>query len=260
MQGLGCAVRQRPFEDRDDGAEPRLRANIGVARVLVRLGPHRGHDRNLVAHRVEDHHQRGPQEDRVGHADRVGLGRRQPLHLAHHVVAEIAEDAGCHRRQFVRFGGGDARFGDQGPQRDERRLRAGHETLGFHHRLSRDLGAAAAGAKHDVGIEPDHRVAAAHDAALHGFQQEATPGTARRQLQEGRDRGLEIGDQGGGDELRFARGVPRPESLERWKRHQLPGSLPSAVASAFWLMVTPTSAWTLPRYCCVTSSSKPFFT
>ncbi len=232
-RGLGRAVRQRPFEDRDHRAQPRLGPGVGVARILVGLRPHRRHHRDLVAHRVEDHHQGGSQEDRIGDADRVGLGRRQPLHLAHHVVAEIAEDAGGHRRKLALVCRGDARFGDQRAQGNERRLGTGREKLRVGQRVAGDLGTTGAGAEHDVGVEPDHRVAAAYRAALDRFEQEAAPGAARRQLQVGRHRRFEIGDQGRGNKLRLARGVPWREGFEGWKRHQLPGSLPSASASAF---------------------------
>ena len=43
------------------------------------------------------------------------LGRRQLLHQPHHVVGEVAENAGRHRRQAR--GHGDAAFGDQRAER-----------------------------------------------------------------------------------------------------------------------------------------------
>ncbi len=58
-----------------------------------------------------------------------GFGRRQFLHQPHHVVAEIAEHAGGHRRQAV--GQCDAAFRDQRAQRLERRLGAGRERFGL---------------------------------------------------------------------------------------------------------------------------------
>ena len=50
----------------------------------------------------------------VREADRIRIGRRQFLHQPHHVVAEIAEQAGRHRRQLL--GQRDAAFGDQRAQ------------------------------------------------------------------------------------------------------------------------------------------------
>ena len=44
----------------------------------------------------------------------IGLAGRQVLHLPHHVVTEIAEHAGRHRRQIV--GQIDPAFRDQHPQ------------------------------------------------------------------------------------------------------------------------------------------------
>ena len=71
--------------------------------------------------RIEHHDDGRADQHRVGNADRVGVGLRQLLHQAHHVVAEIAEDAGRHRRQPV--GQRDAAFGDQRAQRCQRRPR-----------------------------------------------------------------------------------------------------------------------------------------
>ena len=80
-------------------------------------------DGDFVANAVEDHHDRRADHHRFGHADRIGLGRRQALHMAHHVVAEIAEYAGRHRRQAG--GNVDPRFGEQRAQRVERLAGAG---------------------------------------------------------------------------------------------------------------------------------------
>ena len=77
-------------------------------------------------------------EDRVGNADRVGIGRRKLLHQPHHVVAEIAEHAGGHRRQCL--GQFDPAFGDQRAQRGERRLGQAREAVGWPRRAV-DLGA-----------------------------------------------------------------------------------------------------------------------
>ncbi len=65
-----------------------------------------------------------------------GLAGRQFLHQAHHVVAEIAEDAGRHRRQAVRQLDRDSRRSARAAP-SKRRLGAGRE--------ARRLGARACG-------------------------------------------------------------------------------------------------------------------
>ena len=62
-------------------------------------------------------------------------------------------------------------------------------------RLAVDLGLAVAAAPDEVGVEPDHRVAAAHRAALDRFEQEGRAVRSLAQLQEGCDRRLEVADE-----------------------------------------------------------------
>ncbi len=81
-------------------------AGIGGFGRDVLLRPDGGHDRHLVLHGVEDDHDRGPHQERIGHADGVGFLRGQPLHEAHRVIAEVAEHACRHGRQV--FGDIDA--------------------------------------------------------------------------------------------------------------------------------------------------------
>ena len=64
----------------------------------------------------------------------------------------------------------------------------------FVERLAVDLGPVAEGAPDDVGSDADDRVAPAHGAALHRFQQ-AADGLPVAQLQGRRDRRLEVGDE-----------------------------------------------------------------
>ena len=72
-----------------------------------------------------------------------------------------------------------------------------------------------------VRLEADDRVAAAHRAALDRFQQEGV-GPPVGQLEIGRDRRLEVGDQLGPDELRLAGVVGRGEGVEVGRdRHRL---------------------------------------
>ena len=172
------------------------------ARRDARRRADRRHDRHLVARAVEHHHDGRADQQRLGHADRIGLGRRQALHAPHHVVAEIAENARRHRRQAGRHV--DARFGEQRSQRLERIAGAGDEGVRIDERPAVDLGALAGRAEDEVGIEADHRIAAALRAALDRFEQEHVARAAARQLEIGRDRRLEVGDQRRDRDLGFA--------------------------------------------------------
>ena len=86
------------------------------------LRPHRRDDGDRVFDRIEGDDQGRADQDRVGNADRIAARRRQIFHQPHHVVAEIAENAGGHRRQRIRQR--DAALADEGAQRGERRLAA----------------------------------------------------------------------------------------------------------------------------------------
>ena len=73
---------------------------------------------SLALDAVDDEDDRGADHQRVGQAERVRVDVRQALDQAHHVVAEVAEQAGGHRRQLGRQG--DAALGDQRAQAGER--------------------------------------------------------------------------------------------------------------------------------------------
>ena len=69
------------------------------------------------------------------------------------------------------------------------------ERLGIHRGAPVDLGAGAGRAEDEVGVEPDHRIAAALRAALDRFEQEHGAAPPCGELQVGRYRGLQVGDQ-----------------------------------------------------------------
>ena len=184
---------ERRFERVDHRIEPGHRALVGGAGRDPGHRANRGHNRHLIARPVEHHHDGRADEKRFGHADRVGLGRREALHTPHHVVAEIAEYACRHRRQARRHF--DARFGKQRSQRVERVARAGDESVRIDKRPAVDLGMIAARAEDEVGIEADHRIAAALRSALDRFEQEHIARAAARKLEISRHGRLEIGDQ-----------------------------------------------------------------
>ena len=200
---FGQRLVERPVEAFDDAGQPLDRARERGLGVDAFLRAHRRHHRDRILHRVEHDDDGRAHQHRVGNADRIGIGRRQFLHQPHHVVAEIAEHAGRHRRQAV--GQVDAAFRDQRAQRLERRLGAGREGVGLGARAAVDLGLRAVGAPDQIRLEPDDRIAAAHRAAFHRLQQKAHR-LAAAELEEGRDRRLQVGDQRGPHHLRLRRG------------------------------------------------------
>ena len=72
----------------------------------------------------------------------------------------------------------------------------------------------------DVGIEPDHRVAALGRAVLHAFEQEGVL-AAFGELQVGADRRLEVGYDAAEDDLGAAGFVGRGKARETVPRHRI---------------------------------------
>jgi hypothetical protein len=95
------------------------------------------------------------------------------------------------------------------PVRLERAFRVGQ-------RLAVDLGLGPFDPPDEIGFEADHRIAPAHRAAFHRFEQEAVSGVAG-ELQHDRDRGLEVGHELGGDHLGAALGIGGGEGVELWQ-------------------------------------------
>ena len=82
-----------------------------------------------------------------------------------------------------------------------------------------DLGPAALDAPDQVGSETDHRIAAAHGAALDRFQQKTVPYVAG-ELEHRRDRGLQVRDEAGRHDLRVAAVISDGEFIDFWgKQH-----------------------------------------
>ena len=215
-----------------------------------RLWPSGRDNGDFVAHRVKDDHDRRTHEKRVRRADPVFLGRCQALHLAHHVIAEIAEDSRRHRRQphGLRHGG----FGDELTQGDERRRLAGREDARVVERGAIDFGSVADDAKNHVWVEADHRIAAAGGAAFDGFEQKSRAAPIARELEIGGDRRFEIGDQPGHDQLRPISVVFGAEGVEvglEQRAAHLSRSAPVAASKAFWLISTPSAFSRPPTYC-----------
>ena len=139
------------------GAECPACGQTGVTRVT------------LSSSAVEDADQGRPHHDRVGQADRIGVLVRQPLHVADHVVAQEAEQAGRHRRQAGRqlhlaFADQRCAASRAAGRRAARRRAASDAGAAV------DLGLALGAAPDHVRLEADDRIAAAHRAALDRFR------------------------------------------------------------------------------------------
>ena len=151
---------------------------------------------------VEQRHHGRPQEHRVGQAEAVRIGVRQALDQPDHVVAHVAEQSGRHQRQPP---GRSIRLSAI----SWRRLASAGSAQGSNASAVEagapvDLGAVAAAAPDQVGLDAQDRIAAADRAAGHALQQEAE-GAAIGELEQGRDRRLQVGHQRGRDHLRPAR-------------------------------------------------------
>ena len=92
---------ERPIEIVDDRREAIDRTGERGPRGHAGFGPNRRHHGERVLDRIEHDHQAGAYQNGVRNADRVHIRRRQLLHQPHHVVAEIAEQAGGHGRQAL---------------------------------------------------------------------------------------------------------------------------------------------------------------
>ena len=106
-------------------------------------------------------------------------------------------------------------------------------------RLPVDLGDAVAAAPDEVGVEADHRVAAAHRAAFDRFEQERRAVVALAQLQEGGDRRLEVADEGRPDEAGLAGPIARGEGLEARLGEHAGSALAAGDGAAQGVLVDP---------------------
>ncbi len=131
------------------------------------------------------------------------------LDLAHHVIAQIAEQAGRHGRQAGRQF--HARGLDQSAQRIQRPGFLRH--IGAARQgMMIDLGHIAAAAPDQIGFQADDGIAAARFPALHAFQQEGIL-LAFAQLEKSRDWRFQIGDKAAEQDLRPAGPIKLRERL-----------------------------------------------
>ena len=181
-------VRQRAGQLEDEVVEATHRARVGrVDRVVGDIGREEDvlDQVEPLAVVVERGDVPGQRQHRVGPADRVVGHVRQALDLAHHVVAEVPDDATVERREL-----GQPRAAEPGEQRFER----GQRTLVEWH-VGRDvadgLDLVAAHDERQRGVATDEREAAPVLAVLDRLEQEAL--AVADQLHERRDRRLEVG-------------------------------------------------------------------
>ena len=190
---VGPPVAHGAVEVHDRVRQPLGRARIGRPRVGGVAGAHRRDEGHLVLHRVDRGHDGRAHHHRVGQAQRVGVGLGDLLHLADHLVAEIAEQARHPRRQAARQL--HPALVEHGAQGLERLAGVGLERLGVPAGRAVDLGPVAPAAPHEVGLEADETVAAPRVAPGDAFEHEGVP-AGLGQLQHQRDRGLEVGGDG----------------------------------------------------------------
>ena len=246
-------MRQRLIEPLHHKIEPVCRAGIGGLGAHPGSGSHRRHHRHLIPDAVEDDDQRRAHQDAVGKAEPVRRLRREVFDQPHRVVAHIAENAGGHGRQLGRQG--DGRLRQQRPERSKRGQRRGRERVRVRLGRAVDLGLGPVGAPDEIRLAADDGIAAARGAPFHQLQKEAVR-PLMRELQHGRDRGLQIGDQPRPGHLRHALVVTARETgkvrldgvapaLLRQGRdgggssaHGV-SSLPISLARAGWLIFTP---------------------
>src|SRR5690606_7202157 len=139
---LACrsaGVGQAPLQIAEDVTYPLDGRLEGTSCREARLWPDRGDDGDVVTDRVENEHDRRPQEHAVWHTDRVRWNIRQMLHQPDHVVAHIADQARCHGGQLGRQVV-DPALGDQGAERIERSLVAALEGVRIAERVPIDFG------------------------------------------------------------------------------------------------------------------------
>ncbi len=208
--GLRGAV-ERPVERLHDLRQPVGGAVISLTRLELFIGPDRRDDGQLVAYRIEDDDDLRPDQHRIRQTERVGWLVRQVLNQPHRVVAQIAEHAGRRGRQIGRHG--DAAFRKHGADGGQCRLLCRLERR--KRRRPADFRVVAVGPEDQVRVQADHRIAAAYRAALHRFQQEGI-GAARRQLQIGRHRRLQVGDETRPHDLGATGLIGCAEFFKRW--------------------------------------------
>src|SRR3546814_10053059 len=120
-----------------------------------------------------------------------------------------------------------------------------------------DFGCPAIGAKHQIGVQADQRIAAARSAAFHRFQQKITA-SRLGQLQKRRNRGFGVGDHPGPDQPGSGSAFMRRSAVVRLRAHCSPAAPPASscrsCSIALSLRSRPPSAETARANCPAYSS------
>ncbi|MNH04865.1 hypothetical protein D3C79_641710 [compost metagenome] len=147
------------------------------------------HDGVHLARQVVEHHHRvGHHQQDIRHAQRVrvGAGAQALFHIAHAVVAEVADQAAVEARQARDIG--DLVTVLEGFDESQRVF----DILAFHlHAILQDADVVAVHTHHGARRQADHRVTAPLLAALHRFEQVRVGLVG--QFQVDRQRRVEVG-------------------------------------------------------------------
>ena len=195
--GLG----QGAFQIAQRVHHPLGRLGIGCAGRLPLGHPSGADDGNFALHTIQHRHHRGAQHQGIGQAQRIGRNIGQAFHQADHVIAQIAKKPGTGGRQAI--GQGDAAFGNERAQVVQRVAGLGCEIIRVKAGIAVQMAGFAMAFPHQIGLEPDNRIAPAHLAAGDGFQHKGIFGRAR-QFQHQRNGRIQISRQTRIDNLVFA--------------------------------------------------------
>ena len=195
----GRRMRDPGFERVLDLREPLHGAVIGGFGRDALLRAYRGDDGHLVLHGVENDHDRGPHQKRVGHAHGIGLVRTAASRPA---ARCRSSDSRTRPPTWAANARGSPPSRASSSSRSALSVPAlqGWNASASLSGIFVDLGAITLGAPQNVGIEADDRITAPDGAAFDGFEEERVRPVCG-ELQHRRDGRLKIGDQLRGDKL-----------------------------------------------------------
>ena len=203
-------LRQRPLERLDHRLDREHRLRVG--RVRLAADVRERDDRDLVRVAVEREQRVGEHEAGVRQVEVVLEPRRQPLEPAHRVVGEEADGAARERRQPL--------VGDHAVARQlvlEQRERVAR-VVAVPLAVAQELGPPALGAEDRARPRAEEGVAPGAAAALDALEQEAVGAAA--ELEERRDRRLEVGHDLRGDRDEVPLPALLPEDFLRRLEHR----------------------------------------
>ena len=186
----GGVLGQRPpqaFLDVRDAPDGQL---VGAVHVAP-LDEDVGHDRDAVAQMVEDQHRVREQERHLGQAHVVRRRLRQCLEAPHQIVAEVADEAAGQGRQAAHRRRPVAAHQLRGRREGVVMLQLEPPAVLPHEKPAAGVGREGAGA------DAEERVTAQVPALFRTLQEKGA--TRLPELEECRNGGLQVGDEGVGD-------------------------------------------------------------